>query len=216
MLDADVFGPSVPKMLNTASRSAEVSQAGLIRPVAAYGLKTMSMAYLTDPEAPVVWRGPMVMGAVERLLRQVAWAPLDLLVVDMPPGTGDTQLSMAQQVPVAGAVLVTTPQEVAQLDARKGAAMFAKTQVPVLGLVLNMAHHECTNCGHRARLFGPETGEAAAAAVGAPLLADLPLDPRLSAAGDSGQPVVITEPEGALTQSFLGLARKVLEGLEGK
>lgn len=217
LLDADVFGPSVPKMLNTAGRSADLHQAsGLLRPLPAFGLKSMSMGNLTDYEAPIVWRGPMVMGAVERLLRHVAWAPLDILVVDMPPGTGDVQLSIAQNVPVDGAVLVSTPQEVAQVDARKGAAMFAKTDVPVLGLVLNMAAHVCANCGHESRLFGEGRGEEAAARLGAPLLAELPLDSRLSAAGDSGKPLVVTHPDDSLTQTFLELARKVLSGLEAQ
>lgn len=217
LLDADVFGPSLPKMLNTVGRSAGVCpDSNLLRPISAFGLKSMSMGYLADYEAPIVWRGPMVMGAVERLLRHVAWAPLDILVVDMPPGTGDVQLSIAQNCPVDGAVLVSTPQEVAQVDARKGATMFAKTKVPVLGLVLNMAAHVCANCGHEARLFGPGDGREAAARIGAPLLAELPLDPRLSSASDAGKPLVVTEPEANITRTFLELGRKVLAALESK
>nr|CAG4641891.1 EOG090X0A5B [Eurycercus lamellatus] len=212
LLDADIFGPSIPTMMNL-SGAPELTDRNLIKPLVNYNIKCMSMGFLTDNSAPIVWRGLMVMSAIERLLRQVDWAPLDYLVIDMPPGTGDTQLSIAQNVPVAGAVIVTTPQEIALIDARKGALMFQKVGIPVLGLVNNMAHFSCPNCGHHSHIFG-ETG---AQKLSLDVLVDIPLNPSIMEAADQGCPIVISSTtSNPLVQAYMSLAAKVLDRLNTK
>nr|CAG4643378.1 EOG090X0A5B [Ilyocryptus agilis] len=223
LLDADVFGPSIPTMMNL-SGNPELTEKNLIKPLMNYNVKCMSMGFLVDNSAPVVWRGLMVMSAIEKLLRQVDWSPLDYLVIDMPPGTGDTQLSIAQNVPVAGAVIVTTPQEIALIDARKGALMFQKVDIPVLGIVNNMSSYACPNCGHQSHLFGSGAHKLAkeiacvVLIIGADVLVDIPLDASITEASDRGQPIVIScASSNPLVEAYMSLAMKILKRLgDGK
>ncbi|NWY59823.1 NUBPL protein, partial [Chionis minor] len=194
LLDADIYGPSIPKMMNLKG-SPELTPKNLMRPLKNYGIACMSMGFLIEETAPVVWRGLMVMSAVEKLLRQVDWGQLDYLVIDMPPGTGDVQLSVSQNIPVAGAVIVSTPQDVALLDARKGAEMFRKVHVPVLGLVQNMSVFQCPKCKHETHIFGDDGVRDLAKTLGLDILGDIPLHVNIRETCDSGQPVVISQPE---------------------
>jgi len=208
LLDADIYGPSQPQMMGiSAERPSSPDQRTMIAPVA-YGVKVMSIGFLVDTEQPMVWRGPMVTQALVQLLETTRWGELDYLVVDMPPGTGDTQLTLSQRVPVSGAVIVTTPQDIALLDARKGLRMFQKVEVPVLGIVENMSTHVCSHCGHEEHVFGAGGGRRMAQQYGVDLLAELPLDIRIREQADGGRPTVVAEPDSALGRAYIDLARR--------
>jgi ATP-binding protein involved in chromosome partitioning len=209
MLDADIYGPSQPRVLGLSGQRPTSRDGKALDPPIAYGVKTMSIGFLIDEEQPMVWRGPMVTQALTQLLADTLWGPLDYLIVDMPPGTGDTQLTMSQRVPLSGAVIVTTPQDLALLDARKGLRMFQKVEVPVLGVVENMSVHVCSNCGHTEHIFGAGGGERMAQQYGVELLAQLPLDIRIREHTDSGKPLVVAEPQGALAMAYIDMARTV-------
>ena len=206
VLDADVYGPSVPAMLGLSGRPESPDNKS-IEPMRAFGVEAMSIGLLVDVDAPMIWRGPMATSALTQLFNDTRWGDLDYLLVDLPPGTGDIQLTLAQKIPVAGAVIVTTPQEIATLDARKALKMFEKVNVPVLGIVENMAVHVCSNCGHAEHLFGQGGGEAMAAQYGVPLLGSLPLDLRIREQGDAGTPVVAAAPDSAPAQAYLAAAQ---------
>ena len=206
VLDADVYGPSVPAMLGLSGRPESPDNKS-IEPLLAFGVEAMSIGLLVDVDAPMIWRGPMATSALTQLFNDTRWDDLDYLLVDLPPGTGDIQLTLAQKIPVAGAVIVTTPQEIATLDARKALKMFEKVNVPVLGIVENMAVHVCSNCGHAEHLFGQGGGEAMAAQYGVPLLGSLPLDLRIREQGDAGTPVVAAAPDSAPAQAYLATAQ---------
>ena len=195
MLDADIYGPSLPRLLRLKGRPEPV-RGRVLMPLEGYGLKVMSMGSLVDEETPMIWRGPMVISALTQMLREVAWGELDVLVVDMPPGTGDAQLTMAQQVPLAGAVIVSTPQDLALIDARKGLAMFRRVEVPVLGIVENMSYFLCPHCGGRTDIFGHGGAAHEAARLGVPFLGAVPLHSAIRERSDAGTPVVVSEPEG--------------------
>jgi ATP-binding protein involved in chromosome partitioning len=208
LLDADIYGPSQPLMMGLAGQSpTSPDQRTMIAPVA-HGVKVMSIGFLIDAEQPMVWRGPMVTQALVQLLETTRWGDLDYLIVDMPPGTGDTQLTLSQRVPVSGAVIVTTPQDIALLDARKGLRMFQKVEVPVLGIVENMSTHVCSNCGHEEHIFGAGGGRRMAEQYGVDLLAELPLDIRIREQADGGRPTVVAEPDSALGRAYIDLARR--------
>ncbi|UTW07121.1 iron-sulfur cluster carrier protein ApbC [Pseudomonas benzenivorans] len=210
ILDADIYGPSQGIMFGIAegTRPAVREQKWFV-PLEAHGVQVMSMAFLTDENTPVVWRGPMVSGALIQLITQTAWDNLDYLVVDMPPGTGDIQLTLAQKVPVAGAVIVTTPQDLALLDAKKGVEMFRKVHIPVLGVVENMAVHICSNCGHAEHLFGEGGGEKLAVQFGVDLLASMPLSMAIRQQSDGGKPTTIADPESQIAMLYQATARTV-------
>ena len=206
VLDADVYGPSVPAMLGLSGRPESPDNKS-IEPMRAFGVEAMSIGLLVDQDAPMIWRGPMATSALTQLFNDTRWGDLDYLLIDLPPGTGDIQLTLAQKIPVAGAVIVTTPQEIATLDARKALKMFEKVNVPVLGIVENMAVHVCSNCGHAEHLFGQGGGQAMAAKYGVPLLGSLPLDLRIREQGDVGMPVVVAAPDSAPAQAYLAVAQ---------
>jgi ATP-binding protein involved in chromosome partitioning len=208
LLDADIYGPSQPLMLGTADQRPAQRGSQMLEPLMAHGLQTMSIGYLLTENTPVVWRGPMVSGALQQLLNQTAWDELDYLIIDLPPGTGDIQLTLAQKVPVAGSIIVTTPQDIALLDAIKGIEMFRKVDVPVLGIVENMAVHVCTNCGHIDHLFGEGGGERIAASYDVPLLGSLPLARSIREQVDSGNPTEVAEPDGAEAKLYRESARR--------
>jgi ATP-binding protein involved in chromosome partitioning len=214
LLDADIYGPSQQIMLGIPDHvQPAVRNEKYFEPVMAHGLQTMSMGYLVTENTPMVWRGPMASGALQQLLTQTLWHDLDHLIVDMPPGTGDIQLTLAQRAPVSGAVIVTTPQDIALLDCRKGIEMFRKVGIPVLGVVENMAVHICSKCGHAEHLFGAGGGERIAASYGVPLLGSLPLDIRIREQTDGGRPTVVAEPDGPLAAAYRAIARRVTEEL---
>ncbi len=208
LLDADIYGPSQPRMMGI-SGNPESADGKTIEPMRNYGVQCMSIGFLIDEEQPMVWRGPMVTQALEQLLRDTRWEDLDYLVIDMPPGTGDTQLTLSQKVPVAGALIVTTPQDIALLDARKGLEMFKKVEVPVLGIVENMSTHICSSCGHEEHIFGAGGGAAMAADCGVELLGSLPLDIRIREQADGGRPTVVAEPDSAIAAAYREIARKM-------
>lgn len=208
ILDADIYGPSQPRMLGI-KRKPESKDGKTIEPIEAHGLQSMSIGYLIDEETPMVWRGPMVTQALEQLLKDTNWRDVDYLIIDLPPGTGDTQLTLAQKVPVSGAVVVTTPQEIALLDARKGLKMFEKVDVPVLGIVENMSTHICSQCGHEEHIFGAGGGERMARESGVALLGALPLDIRIREETDGGKPTVVAEPDSRIAQIYREIARRV-------
>jgi ATP-binding protein involved in chromosome partitioning len=208
LLDADVYGPSQPIMLGTRERPRSPDRKHL-HPIRAHGLQAMSLGFLIESEAqPAVWRGPMATQALTQMLNDTLWEDLDYLVVDLPPGTGDIQLSLAQRVPVAGSLIVTTPQDIATLDARKGLEMFRKVGIPVLGIVENMSTHVCSRCGHEEAIFGAGGGERLAREAGTELLGQIPLDIRIREQADGGRPTVIAEPDSPLAQRFREIARK--------
>lgn len=210
ILDADIYGPSQGVMFGIPEGTRpKIKDQKWFVPIQAHGIEVMSMAFLTDDNTPMVWRGPMVSGALLQLITQTAWNDLDYLVIDMPPGTGDIQLTLAQKVPVAGAVIVTTPQDLALLDARKGVEMFRKVNIPVLGVVENMAVHICSNCGHAEHLFGEGGGEKLATQYDVELLASLPLSMLIREQADGGKPTVIAEPESQIAMVYQELARHV-------
>ncbi len=213
ILDADIYGPSQPKLFGLRGKP-RVTPERKMEPLERYGVKVMSIGFLVDEETAMIWRGPMVMSALTQMLREVAWGDLDVLVVDMPPGTGDAQLTMAQQTPLAGAVIVSTPQDLALLDARRGVAMFRKVNVPVLGVIENMATFCCPNCGHVSPIFGHGGAKAEAEKSGAPFLGEIPLHMDIRATSDEGRPVVATAPEGVHSKAYIAIARKVWDTLE--
>ncbi len=213
ILDADIYGPSQPIMLGLTGQRPASPDGKRIKPLEAHGITAMSIGFLIDPEQPMVWRGPMVTQALTQLLGDTNWGELDYLVIDMPPGTGDIQLTLAQRVPVAGAVIVTTPQDIALADARKGLKMFEKVNVPVLGVVENMSVHVCTNCGHVEHLFGAGGGARMAAQYGVELLGTLPLDARVREEADGGAPTVAAHPESAHAAPYFTMARRTAAAL---
>jgi len=213
LLDADIYGPSLPRMIGL-SRKPEVRNDKMI-PLQAWGLSCMSIGFLVDEETPMIWRGPMVMGALEQMMGQVAWGALDILVVDMPPGTGDAQLTMAQRVALTGAVIVSTPQDIALIDARRGVRMFEKTKVPVLGLVENMSFYCCPNCGHRADIFGHGGAKAEAVRLGTEFLGEIPLLLDIRVASDAGTPIAASAPESDAAKAYAALAARVWEKVSG-
>jgi ATP-binding protein involved in chromosome partitioning len=210
LLDADIYGPSQQLMLGVDADVRPGQQDGrYLLPVPAHGLKTMSMGYLVNERTPMVWRGPMAGGALAQMLEQTLWGALDFLVIDMPPGTGDIQLTLSQKASVAGAVIVTTPQDIALQDAKKGIEMFRKVEVPILGIIENMAVHVCSECGHAEHVFGARGGERIAAEYGVPLLASLPLSLAIREATDVGRPTVIAEPDSPATRAYLQAAEAI-------
>jgi ATP-binding protein involved in chromosome partitioning len=211
LLDADIYGPSLPQMLGTRERPRAEGQR--IIPLRRWGLTAMSIGFLVEAETAMIWRGPMVMGALEQMMGQVEWGPLDIMVVDMPPGTGDAQLTMSQRVPLAGAVIVSTPQDVALIDARRGVKMFEKVGVPVLGLIENMSYYCCPNCGHRAELFGHGGARAEAERLGIEFLGELPLKLAIRELADAGTPIVAAQPETAEAQAYQRIATRLREKL---
>ncbi|HEY4881769.1 MAG TPA: iron-sulfur cluster carrier protein ApbC [Steroidobacteraceae bacterium] len=213
ILDADIYGPSQPLMLGLTGQHPSSPDGKHIRPLQAHGLSAMSIGFLVDPAQAVVWRGPMVTQALSQLLSDTDWGELDYLVVDMPPGTGDIQLTLAQRVPVAGAIIVTTPQDIALADARKGLAMFEKVSVPVLGIIENMSMHVCSNCGHVDHIFGAGGGARMAAEYDVQLLGELPLDARIREQADGGRPTVVAEPESARARAYIEAARHAAAAL---
>jgi ATP-binding protein involved in chromosome partitioning len=208
LLDADIYGPSQPQMMGLAGEKPASADGKMITPLRAHGVAVMSIGFLIDAEQPMAWRGPMVTQALTQLLGETAWGELDYLVVDMPPGTGDIQLTLAQRVPVSGAVIVTTPQDIALLDARKGLKMFEKVEVRVLGVVENMSVHICTSCGHAEHIFGSGGGARMAAQYGVGLLGELPLDVRIREEADGGLPTVVADPSSARAQAYFAMARR--------
>ncbi|WP_137045222.1 Mrp/NBP35 family ATP-binding protein [Pseudolabrys sp. FHR47] len=214
LLDADIYGPSIPKLLDIKQKPETLGGTRL-KPIEKYGLKVMSIGFLIDEETPMIWRGPMVMSAITQMLREVEWGRLDVMVVDMPPGTGDAQLTMAQQVPLKGAVIVSTPQDLALIDARRGVAMFKRVNVPVLGVVENMSYFLCPECGTRSDLFGHGGARHEAERQGVPFLGEVPLHMTIREKSDAGLPVVATEPEGVHAKIYRDIAAKVLEQIKG-
>lgn len=213
LLDVDVYGPSIPKMMNLKG-NPELSPNNLMRPLLNYGIACMSMGFLVEETAPLVWRGLMVMSAIEKLLRQVDWGQLDYLVVDMPPGTGDVQLSVSQNIPISGAVIVSTPQDIALMDAHKGAEMFRKVNVPVLGLVQNMSVFQCPQCKHKTHIFGADGARKLAQTLDLDVLGDVPLHLSIREASDMGQPVVFSQPESDEAKAYLNIASEVVRRLK--
>ncbi len=207
ILDADIYGPSQPRMLGISGQP-ESKDGNSLEPMNSYHLQAMSIGFLIDEETPMIWRGPMVTQALEQLLNDTNWSELDYLVIDLPPGTGDTQLTLAQKVPVSGAIIVTTPQDIALLDARKGFKMFEKVEVPVLGIVENMSTHICSNCGHEEHIFGEGGGGRMAEQYGVEFLGALPLELRIREETDSGKPTVVAEPESRPSLIYREIARK--------
>jgi ATP-binding protein involved in chromosome partitioning len=215
VLDADVYGPSVPMMLGLSGRP-DSPDGKSIEPMRAHGVEAMSIGFLVEQDTPMIWRGPMATSALTQLLTETLWGDLDYLIVDLPPGTGDIQLTLAQKIPVAGAIVVTTPLDVATLDARKALKMFEKVQVPVLGIVENMAVHVCTQCGHGEHLFGQGGGERMAAQYGVPLLGSLPLEIGIREQGDAGVPIVVAAPESAAADAYRRTARQLVARLAAR
>ena len=207
LLDADIYGPSVPRLLGITEKPE--MDGDKLAPIVKLGLKTMSIGFLIEEDTPMIWRGPMVQNALTQMMNDVAWAPLDILVVDMPPGTGDAQLTIAQRVPLKGAVIVSTPQDIALIDARKGLAMFRKTQVPVLGIVENMSTFVCPHCGHESHIFGHGGARETARALAAPFLGEIPLVSSIRETSDAGTPIVAAAPDSPEAKAFLLIAKEV-------
>lgn len=217
ILDADIYGPSQPRMLGISGQP-ESKDGSSLEPMTSYHLQAMSIGFLIDEETPMIWRGPMVTQALEQLLNDTNWADLDYLVIDLPPGTGDTQLTLAQKVPVSGAIIVTTPQDIALLDARKGFKMFEKVEVPILGIVENMSTHICSECGHEEHIFGEGGGARMAEQYNVDFLGALPLETRIREETDTGKPTVVADPEARASQIYREIARKAAAklALQGK
>lgn len=215
LLDADIYGPSQPRMLGTSAKP-ESADGKTMEPIVSYHLQTMSIGYLVDEETPMIWRGPMVTQALEQLLNDTNWKDVDYLVIDLPPGTGDTQLTLAQKVPVSGAVIVTTPQDIALLDARKAFKMFEKVEVPVLGIVENMSTHICSKCGHEEHIFGEGGGNSMAEQYDVAFLGGLPLDIRIREETDNGKPTVVADPDSSISKAYCDIARRVAGKLAGQ
>ncbi len=215
LFDADIYGPSQPLMLGVAGKRPQIINGNQMEPITAHGIKCNSVGFLVDDNQAMVWRGPMVVGAFNQILNDTAWGQLDYLVIDMPPGTGDIQLSLAQSVPVTGAVIVTTPQDVALLDAKRGIEMFRKVQVPILGVVENMGLHICSQCGHSEHIFGEGGAERIAKTYGVELLGALPLDGKIREQCDAGNPAVAADPNGKVAQIYMHIAQRVRTQLAG-
>ncbi|MEO9638377.1 MAG: Mrp/NBP35 family ATP-binding protein [Nitratireductor sp.] len=215
LLDADIYGPSMPRLLGISGKP-ETVDGKILKPMEKYGLKVMSIGFLVEEETPMIWRGPMVVSALTQMLREVAWGELDILVVDMPPGTGDAQLTMAQQVPLAGAVIVSTPQDLALIDARKGLNMFRRVDVPVLGIVENMSYFIAPDTGKRYDIFGHGGAEAEAGRLGVPFLGAVPLEMAIRETSDAGTPVVASDPQGVHAEKYRAIAEAVLAGLSAE
>jgi ATP-binding protein involved in chromosome partitioning len=213
ILDADIYGPSMPKLLAIREKPQTIG-GNRLKPIERHGMPVMSIGFLIEEETPMIWRGPMVMSALTQMLREVEWGTLDVMVVDMPPGTGDAQLTMAQQVPLKGAVIVSTPQDLALIDARRGIAMFRRVNVPVLGIVENMSTFICPHCGTRSDIFGHGGARAEAERLGVPFLGEVPLHMDIREKSDSGQPVVATVPDGPHAQAYRDIAARVRDGLQ--
>ncbi|MEA2935712.1 MAG: ATP-binding protein involved in chromosome partitioning [Variibacter sp.] len=214
VLDADIYGPSMPKLLGVREKPQTIGGTRL-RPITSYGLTVMSIGFLIEEETPMIWRGPMVMSAITQMLREVEWGTLDVMVVDMPPGTGDAQLTMAQQVPLAGAVIVSTPQDLALIDARRGIAMFKRVDVPVLGIVENMSYFLCPHCGGRSDVFAHGGARKEAERLGVPFLGEVPLAMNIRETSDAGRPVVATDPDGPQARIYREIAGRVRNELRG-
>ena len=208
ILDADIYGPSQPAMLGLHGKPEVIENKALL-PKVAYGVQSMSIGYLIDEDTPMIWSGPMVTGALQQLLKDTRWDKLDYLIIDLPPGTGDIQLTLAQQIPVSGAIIVTTPQDIALLDAQKGLKMFEQVSVPVLGIVENMSVHVCSKCGHEEHIFGEGGGEKMSQKYGVDLLGSLPLDIKIRQQADGGHPTVVADPDGAAARRYREIARKM-------
>jgi ATP-binding protein involved in chromosome partitioning len=215
LLDADVYGPSLPRMLGASGRP-NTRDGKTLEPLEKYGIKLMSMGFIAGEETPMIWRGPMVVSALQQMLRQVAWGTLDVLVVDMPPGTGDAQLTLSQTVALAGAVVVSTPQDIALLDARKGLNMFRKVDVPVLGIIENMSYFCCPNCGHRTDIFSHGGARKEAEALGTRFLGEIPLDIAIRETSDGGHPIVVSAPDSPHAQAFKAIAAEVWSAVSGE
>ncbi|MBL8642290.1 MAG: iron-sulfur cluster carrier protein ApbC [Rhodospirillaceae bacterium] len=213
IFDADIFGPSQPRLLGVSKLKPQ-SDGKKVTPLEAHGVKVMSIGFMIAEDNPIVWRGPMVMGALEQMLRDVDWGDVDVMIVDMPPGTGDTQLTMSQRVPLAGAVIVSTPQDIALLDARKGLNMFRKVEVPILGLIENMSYHICTNCGHREDIFSHGGAHRTADELNADFLGEIPLDLKIRETSDGGTPIVMAEPSSPHAKAYLDIAAKIWAKLD--
>ncbi|KAG1151921.1 hypothetical protein G6F37_000816 [Rhizopus arrhizus] len=216
ILDADIFGPSIPKLMNLKGEPDLTEKGDRLIPLINYGVKCMSMGFLVDQEAPVVWRGLMVMKALQQLLHQVEWGQLDLLVIDMPPGTGDVQLTISQQVVVDGAVIISTPQDIALIDAVKGTNMFKKVNVPVLGLVQNMSLFICPNCQHESHIFGHDGALRMAQDMDLPILGQLPLHADICQLSDAGKPIVVSQPNSPFAQHYRSITQNILNSLANK
>jgi len=212
VLDADIYGPSIPRLLGLSGKP-ELIEDKRLKPMENYGVKTMSMGFLVDEETPMIWRGPMVISALTQMMRDVEWGELDIMVVDMPPGTGDAQLTMAQQVPLSGVVIVSTPQDLALIDARKGLNMFNKVSVTQLGIVENMSYFLCPKCGERSEIFSHGGGQAEAKRIGVPFLGEVPLDMTIRETSDGGYPVVVSHPDSPHAQVYRDIASRVWAGL---
>lgn len=213
LLDADIYGPSMPRMMGLKEKPTVEGK--ILSPLEGYGIKVMSMGFLVEEETPMIWRGPMVISALTQMLREVAWGELDLLVVDMPPGTGDAQLTMSQQVPLAGAVIVSTPQDIALIDARKGLNMFKKVEVPILGLIENMSTFICPKCGEQSDIFGHGGARSEAERIGVPFLGEVPLHMDIRSNSDGGTPVTVSNPEGPHALIYKQIANEVISQLDG-
>ena len=213
LMDSDIYGPSQQMMMGIDEKPY-VNETNQIVPIERYGVKVMSLGFLMDVDQPVIWRGPMVMKAVEQFLQDVAWGTLDVLVIDLPPGTGDAQLTLTQKIQLSGAVIVTTPQDVSLIDARKGLAMFQKVNVPVLGIVENMSYFLCPSCGHREEIFKHGGGARTAKQLGVPFLGEIPLDPKVTLGGDAGKPIVAGEPKSQVTEAYMRIAEAILSTLD--
>jgi ATP-binding protein involved in chromosome partitioning len=212
ILDADIYGPSLPRMLGITGRP-EGGDGKKLAPMENYGIKVMSMGFLVPEDTPMIWRGPMVMSALQQMMRDVEWGELDVMIVDMPPGTGDAQLSLSQDVPLAGAVIVSTPQDIALLDARKGLNMFRKVEVPVFGIVENMSYFACPHCGERTDIFSHGGARTEAEELGTDFLGEIPLDIQIRETSDSGEPIVISQPDSPHTKAYRAIADKIWDKL---
>ncbi len=209
ILDADIYGPSQPRMLGVSKLKPETTGEGKLLPILAHGMQSMSIGYLVDEKSPMVWRGPMVTQALEQMLRDTLWRGVDYMIIDLPPGTGDTQLTLSQKIPVSGSVIVTTPQDIALIDAQKGLKMFEKVNIPILGIVENMALHICSKCGHKEAIFGSGGGETMAKDANANFLGGLPLDIQIRTDLDEGTPTVVKDPDGKIAEIFKEIGRKI-------
>ena len=215
VLDADVYGPSMPKLFGISGKPEASDMAGKrMKPMSRFGVEVASIGFLVDEDTPMIWRGPMVMSALTQLLREVEWSETDVMVIDMPPGTGDSQLTIAQQTPLSGAVIVSTPQDLALIDARKGLNMFKKVNVPLLGIIENMSYFICDSCGKRHEIFSHGGARAEAAKLGVPFLGEVPLDMELRQRSDSGEPIVATKPDSAHTLVYMDMAKQIWASLE--
>ncbi len=216
VLDADIYGPSMPRMLGISGRPTASADGKILRPMENFGVKCMSIGFLVPEDTPMIWRGPMVMSALQQMLRDVAWGELDIMIVDMPPGTGDAQLTMAQQVALAGAVIVSTPQDIALIDARKGLAMFQKVDVPVLGIIENMSYFLCPHCGGRTDIFSHGGARREAERLGTDFLGEVPLDIAIRETSDEGRPITVSQPDSPYARTFRAIAARVWEKVSGE